>query len=87
LIGILSQGEPSIPPIAAAIANANFDVTGVRVRRVPFSPDRLKEALAAVETGVKRRFNRKPQTRRLSARALRCQNAITGANFNWAHPD
>ena len=35
-------GEPSIRPVAAAIANAVFDATGVRIRRVPFSPDRVK---------------------------------------------
>jgi CO/xanthine dehydrogenase Mo-binding subunit len=40
------SGEPSIRPIAAAIANAIFDATGVRIRRVPFSPDRVKQALS-----------------------------------------
>jgi nicotinate dehydrogenase subunit B len=39
-------GEPSIRPVAAAIANAVFDATGVRMRRVPFSPDRVREAMA-----------------------------------------
>ncbi len=39
-------GEPSIRPVAAAIANAIFDATGVRLRRVPFSPDRVKGALS-----------------------------------------
>ena len=39
-------GEPSIRPVAAAIANAIFDATGVRIRRVPFSPDRVKGALS-----------------------------------------
>jgi nicotinate dehydrogenase subunit B len=39
-------GEPSIRPVAAAIANAIYDATGVRIRRVPFSPDRVKAALA-----------------------------------------
>jgi nicotinate dehydrogenase subunit B len=39
-------GEPSTRPVAAAIANAVFDATGVRIRRVPFSPDRLKGALS-----------------------------------------
>jgi len=39
-------GEPSTRPVAAAIANAIFDATGVRIRRVPFSPDRVKGALA-----------------------------------------
>jgi len=39
-------GEPSIRRVAAAIANAIFDATGVRIRRVPFSPDRVKAALS-----------------------------------------
>jgi CO/xanthine dehydrogenase Mo-binding subunit len=39
-------GEPSIRPVAAAIANAIFDATGVRIRRVPFSPDRVKASLS-----------------------------------------
>jgi CO/xanthine dehydrogenase Mo-binding subunit len=39
-------GEPSIRPVAAAIANAIFDATGVRMRRVPFSPDRVRAALS-----------------------------------------
>jgi nicotinate dehydrogenase subunit B len=39
-------GEPAIRPVAAAIANAVFDATGVRIRRVPFSPDNVKAALS-----------------------------------------
>jgi CO/xanthine dehydrogenase Mo-binding subunit len=39
-------GEPSIRPIAAAIANAIFDATGVRIRRVPFSPENVKQAFS-----------------------------------------
>jgi CO/xanthine dehydrogenase Mo-binding subunit len=39
-------GEPSTRPVAAAIANAVFDATGVRIRRVPFSPDNVKSALS-----------------------------------------
>ena len=39
-------GEPSIRPVAAAIANAIYDATGVRIRRVPFSPERVKAALS-----------------------------------------
>jgi nicotinate dehydrogenase subunit B len=39
-------GEPSTRPVAAAIANAIFDATGVRIRRVPFSPDHVKSALS-----------------------------------------
>jgi CO/xanthine dehydrogenase Mo-binding subunit len=39
-------GEPAIRPVAAAIANAVFDATGVRIRRVPFAPDYVKAALS-----------------------------------------
>jgi CO/xanthine dehydrogenase Mo-binding subunit len=39
-------GEPTIRVVPAAVANAFFDATGVRLRRAPLSPDRVKEALA-----------------------------------------
>jgi CO/xanthine dehydrogenase Mo-binding subunit len=39
-------GESSIRPVAAALANAVFDATGVRLRRAPLTPERLKPALA-----------------------------------------
>ncbi|MEX2451898.1 MAG: molybdopterin cofactor-binding domain-containing protein [Rhodospirillales bacterium] len=39
-------GEPSTRPMAGAIANAFFDATGVRLRRAPFTADRVKKALA-----------------------------------------
>ena len=38
-------GEPSTRPVAAALANALFDATGRRLRRVPFTPQRLLAAL------------------------------------------
>jgi nicotinate dehydrogenase subunit B len=38
-------GEPSIVPITAAIGNAIFDATGVRLRRTPFTPQRVLTAL------------------------------------------
>ena len=37
-------GESSTRPVAAAIANAIFDATGSRLRRVPFTPERIKAA-------------------------------------------
>ncbi len=39
-------GEPAIVPMGAAIANAVFDLTGVRLFRLPLSPARVKAALA-----------------------------------------
>jgi CO/xanthine dehydrogenase Mo-binding subunit len=38
-------GEPSSRPTAAAINNAVFDATGVRIRRAPLTPARVKAAL------------------------------------------
>ncbi len=43
----LGGGEPSIVPITAAIANAIFDATGARMRRVPFTPERVLGAMKA----------------------------------------
>ena len=40
-------GETSITVVAAAIGNAIFDATGARIRAVPFTPERVKAALAA----------------------------------------
>jgi CO/xanthine dehydrogenase Mo-binding subunit len=40
-------GEGSHKPMIAAVANAIFDATGVRMRRVPFRPERVLEALRA----------------------------------------
>ena len=39
-------GEPSSRPTAGAIANAVFDATGVRIRQIPLSPEKVKAALA-----------------------------------------
>jgi CO/xanthine dehydrogenase Mo-binding subunit len=40
-------GETAITVVAAAIGNAVFDATGARLRQVPFTPERVKAALAA----------------------------------------
>jgi nicotinate dehydrogenase subunit B len=40
-------GETAITIVAAAVGNAIFDATGVRIRQVPFTPERVKAALVA----------------------------------------
>lgn len=39
-------GEASTKNVWAGLSNAVFDATGIRLRRLPFTPERFKEALA-----------------------------------------
>jgi CO/xanthine dehydrogenase Mo-binding subunit len=41
----LGAGEAATAPVGAALANAVFDATGVRLRTIPFTPERVKAAL------------------------------------------
>ena len=45
-------GETSHKPMIAAVANAVFDATGVRLRRAPFRKERVLEALRAAGTNT-----------------------------------
>jgi CO/xanthine dehydrogenase Mo-binding subunit len=47
--GVRGVGEAPIVPPLAAIANAIFDATGVRMRDLPFSPPKVLAALEAAE--------------------------------------
>jgi isoquinoline 1-oxidoreductase beta subunit len=38
-------GEPGVPPTAPAVANAVFNATGARVRRIPLTPERVLAAI------------------------------------------
>ncbi|HET7452770.1 MAG TPA: molybdopterin cofactor-binding domain-containing protein, partial [Thermoanaerobaculia bacterium] len=40
-------GEPAIVPTGAVIANAVFDAVGVRLYRLPLTPDRVKQAISS----------------------------------------
>jgi CO/xanthine dehydrogenase Mo-binding subunit len=40
-------GETAVTVVSGAIANAVFDATGVRIRQIPLTPERVKAALAA----------------------------------------
>jgi CO/xanthine dehydrogenase Mo-binding subunit len=52
--GVLAtgSGEPPTAPMAAAIANAFFDATGVRIREAPMTPARVRNVLRAGGSGV-----------------------------------
>jgi CO/xanthine dehydrogenase Mo-binding subunit len=43
---VMGAGETTVTVTAAAIANAVFDATGARLRQVPFTPERVRAALA-----------------------------------------
>jgi CO/xanthine dehydrogenase Mo-binding subunit len=42
-------GEPALAPVAAAISNALFDATGVRMRQAPMTPARVRTVLKAAK--------------------------------------
>jgi nicotinate dehydrogenase subunit B len=42
----LGIGEGAHGPVPAAIANAVFDAVGIRLRQIPFTPERVKAALS-----------------------------------------
>ena len=41
-------GEPTAAVVPSAISNGVFDATGIRLRSVPYTPDKVKKALTAV---------------------------------------
>ena len=47
---LLGAGEAATAPVAAALANAIFDASGVRLRTVPFTPQRMKAGLSTGST-------------------------------------
>jgi CO/xanthine dehydrogenase Mo-binding subunit len=47
------MAEPVFVPTLAAIANAVYNATGVRIRQLPLTPDRVLAALAEARKGGK----------------------------------
>jgi carbon-monoxide dehydrogenase large subunit len=43
--GAKGVGEPGLAPTAAAIANAVYDAIGIQINTIPFTPERVLEAL------------------------------------------
>jgi CO/xanthine dehydrogenase Mo-binding subunit len=41
----MGVGEPSTVTTSAAVANAIFDAVDIRLRQMPFTPERVREAL------------------------------------------
>jgi CO/xanthine dehydrogenase Mo-binding subunit len=41
----LGAGEAATPPVSAALANAVDDAVGIRLRQLPFTPDRTRQRL------------------------------------------
>ncbi len=48
----LGAGEPSTCTTAAAVANAIFDAAGIRLRQVPFTPEKVLAALHDTSSGT-----------------------------------
>jgi nicotinate dehydrogenase subunit B len=70
----LAMGPAAMLPAAAAIANAIYAATGVRLREPPFSPERLRRALDDL---------RAPRSGRLRAWATPIGAAPIGAARHW----
>lgn len=51
----LGSGEATQGPTPAAIANAVFDAVGVRLREIPFTPERVKAALRSGQVTTTKR--------------------------------
>jgi CO/xanthine dehydrogenase Mo-binding subunit len=55
--GAKGMGEAALLPTAAAIANAVYDAVGVRLKELPFTPDKVIRALKEKENMLKSGHN------------------------------
>jgi xanthine dehydrogenase molybdenum-binding subunit len=51
--GAKALGEPPVVPVLAAVANAVANATGVWLREVPFTPQRVLQAIQEQGKGVR----------------------------------
>ncbi|MCQ0988086.1 molybdopterin cofactor-binding domain-containing protein [Jiella marina] len=86
----LGVGESAAVPAAAAIANAIFDATGVRMREAPFTPEKMRAALGisasrpalvgpVAKTGWRDRLGGKGLSKRFGLAALLGGSLTAGA--------
>ena len=59
-VSATGAGETAITVTPAAIGNAIFDATGARLRDLPFTPERVKDALNAALHDIDVELERKP---------------------------
>ena len=45
-VNAVTSGEPTAAVVPSAIANAVYDAVGVRLRSVPFTPQKVRAALS-----------------------------------------
>lgn len=79
--GAKSIGELGVIPAAPAVANAIYDAVGIRLRDLPFTPDKVLAALAEKD-------GRRPRRFRIWARPRRWQIELTRRAYplglHWA---
>ena len=51
--GAKGIGEPSLVPVAAAVANAIYNAIGIRIHDMPYSPEKVLAALEKKRNGGK----------------------------------
>jgi CO/xanthine dehydrogenase Mo-binding subunit len=66
--GAKGIGEQAMIPTAPAILNAIHDAAGIRIHRVPATPDRIRAAILAKEKGLAEQHHR-PEQREDTGRA------------------
>ena len=52
--GAKGMGEASLLPTSAAIANAIYDAVGIRLKELPFTPEKIIKALNEKEAQEKK---------------------------------